>query len=356
MTKPRRGAGRIRRRDLFAAGGAAAVAGILGWGARAAGDRGPGAAMPAPSPAGQLRAGITDPAVPQRHAIVTVFEMGGRSDDEVLAAARAVRDAAYPVPDDAGRVTLTIGFALRRARSLWPARCGADDLPSFANDADDVVTGGDLVLQVCAETASALLEVASAAARMLGSPGAVWSERGYRDAPTEAGTSRTPVGFIDGIANPRTSEERDAGVWSDPERGDTFMVARRMTISEEFVALSRSHQEHAIGRRRGDGSPLSGGGPLDDVDLFAKSPDGALVTPLHAHARRAHPAYIGRGLMLRRSYGFDAPPGSGLLFLAFVADPETFTLTQRRLDEADDLIRHTRTNASGCFFIPGDDW
>lgn len=35
-------------------------------------------------------------------------------------------------------------------------------------------------------------------------------------------------------------------------------------------------------------------------------------------------------------------------------DPQTFTATQRRLDEMDDLIRHTTTEASGVLFVPAE--
>ncbi len=58
--------------------------------------------------------------------------------------------------------------------------------------------------------------------------------------------------------------------------------------------------------------------------------------------------------MLRRSYSADLGGDAGLLFIAFLSDPSTFVLTQRRLDEMDALIAHTRTEASGVFFVPGD--
>lgn len=35
-------------------------------------------------------------------------------------------------------------------------------------------------------------------------------------------------------------------------------------------------------------------------------------------------------------------------------DPQTFVVTQRRLEEMDDLIPAMTTDASGWFFVPGD--
>ncbi|MBP2436636.1 Dyp-type peroxidase [Microbacterium amylolyticum] len=350
----------VQRRDLFVAAGTAAVAGAIGWVARGAtpgGSPDVSAAEATPAPAGPLLPGITVPAVPQRYVLVTAYSFANASDDELVAAARTAIEATPDVPDDSGALTVTAGFGIERARQIWPDRCAHDDLPAFANDVDDIVRGGDLLLQVCAETAAAVIDVAASLGQALGAGARpLWSERGYRDAPTPEGTARTPIGFVDGIVNPRTREEQNAGVWTDPDRGDTFMVVRRMFIATDFLALSTAQQEHAIGRRRDTGAPLSGGDTMDDVDLLAKAPDGTLATPVHSHARRAHPANIGRGLMLRRSYGFDPPTGAGLIFVAFMADPHTFTLTQRRLDEADDLIRHTVTDASGCFFVPGHDF
>ena len=161
------------------------------------------------------------------------------------------------------------------------------------------------------------------------------------------------MGFLDGIINPRTSQLQSEGVWAGPEL-DTYVVLRRMHISADFLRQSVPEQEAAIGRKRADGTPLSGGGPMDELDLFAKSDAGRLAVPAGAHARRAHPANIGRPLMLRRSYSIDSAKGAGLLFAAYLSDPQTFVATQRRLDEQDELIKHTSTSASGCFFVPGD--
>ncbi|MGW8482381.1 Dyp-type peroxidase [Microbacterium sp. NPDC055903] len=351
------------RRGLFIGAGAAVATGVAGWALRGTVEQGSAEPAPAPSaapsgsplPASEHRAGITSPAVPQRYVLVRVLSFPGVLAADLRArAVAAVRDLPEAAAD-AGEVTVTVGYAPAHARELWPERAAAaSELPSFTNDADAVVTGGDLVVQTCAETASAVRDAADAVAAALGGS-VLWEQGGYRDAPTPHGTARTSTGFIDGIINPRTAELVAAGVWSDAEHRDTHMVVRRMLIAPEFVARPVGQQEQAIGRERATGAPLSGGGPDDEVDLFAKTGDGRLLTPNASHARRAHPNNIGRPLMLRRSYSFDPRQGAGLVFIAFVADPQTFIMTQRRLDELDDLIASTSTDASGCFFVPGDD-
>lgn len=356
--------GGTTRRGLFAAVGAAGAAGAAGWviGRALSQTDGPSAAA-APAAdeeqdalAGHRRPGITSPAVPQRHAVVEVLALPGVSAPALLERVRVARSSLPAQTPDAGEVTVTMGFSATHAQALWPERAAsASELPSFASDAADIATGGDIAVQVCAETASAARDTAAQVRSALGGPVPVWTQTGYRDAPTPHGTSRSGLGFIDGIMNPSTAEELDAGVWSDPRHQDTHWVLRRIRVSGEFGRLSHGQQERAVGRRRDSGAPLSGGGERDEIDLFAKESDGSLLIPADAHARRAHPAHIGRALMLRRSYSADLEGDAGLLFVAFLSDPTTFVLTQRRLDEMDALIAHTRTEASGLFFVPGDD-
>lgn len=352
------------RRNLFLAIGGAAAAGAAGWMLRgvAAPERS-SAAEDADQPAepgaelahADLRPGITLPSVPQRHAVIEVVALPDSTSAEVLARVRVALATLPAQPDDAGTVTVTFGFAPHHARALWPERAvAASVLPPFANDDAAVVTGGDLAVQVCSETAAAAHQTIAAVRDALGDAVLVWRQLGLRDAPTPDGTARTASGFIDGIINPRSAEELAAGVWADTDLRDTHWVLRRMHISADFSRRPTGDQERAIGRRRDTGAPLSGGDARDQVDLFAKQPDGELITPIDAHARRANPAHIGRPLMLRRSYSIELDDGPGLLFSAFLSDPETFVLTQRRLDQQDAFIAHTRTSASGCFFVPGE--
>ena len=141
------------------------------------------------------------------------------------------------------------------------------------------------------------------------------------------------IGYLDGVVVPRTPAELDAHVWIDsgPARNGTICVLRRLVVDvDRFRAEADERQDAIIGRHRGDGSPLSGGAPMDQVDLTAKTPDGQYVVPAHAHARAAHPSFTGSNLMLRGSYSFDnGPRERGTLFRCFQRDLDTFVRTQR---------------------------
>ncbi|MGM1018230.1 MAG: Dyp-type peroxidase [Actinomycetota bacterium] len=354
----------ITRRGLFATLGTAAAASAAGWAIGRAGGapdviESSASADVLDSDAGlseaDRRAGITFPAVPQRHVRIDILDFPSESASQVRERVRAALRTTPVHNEDAGEVTVTVGFAPHHARELWPERAAAaSEIPSFPSDAATLTSGGDVAIQVCAETASAVLDTMIELRAALEASETVWSQSGFRDAPTSHGTARITTGFIDGITNPRSAAELAAGVWSDSDLRDTHWVVRRMRVSSDFGRLSTEAQERAIGRRCDTGAPLSGGGAHDDIDLFAKKPDGTLLIPFDAHARRAHPSNIGRGLMLRRSYSIEVESGAGLLFIAFLSDPSTFVLTQRRLEEQDAFIAHTSTDASGAFFVPGE--
>ncbi len=353
---------KIGRRSLFAGIGAAAVTGAAGF---ALGRMGEGSAA-APDPAASTTSstqqpalaeahrlpGATWPEVPARHLTVAVLTLASTTPADVRTAVEAIHTATSEVTPDAGDLTVLAGVAPALAAAVWPERVAhAEPLPAFRNDRAPFLAAGDLLVEVSAETAAAVADRMRAILAATPQATVLWRSNGSRDAPTPTGTTRTPIGFVDGIINPRTADMLDAGVWTGTGR-DTYAVVRRMHIESTFTDLAVPEQEEAIGRRRDTGAPLSGGDGMAEVDLFAKSETGRLLTPTAAHARRAHPSNIGRPLMLRRSYALGDAPGAGLLFLAFFNDPATFIMTQRRLDEQDGLISHTYTDAGGVFFVP----
>lgn len=352
------GAREPSRRELLIGGGAVVAGGAVAWAVSHVPREAVGApeareeVSPTLAPS-ELRTGITWPTVPQRHTIVTVYALADRDAGQLFELAQSLTRIPNTEPDDAQPVTVLVGLGIAHAHALMPDRCArAAGLPVFARDDAGIASGGDLIVQVSAETSAAAKTVTQRVASELGEHGVLWSQAGFRDAPTPAGTTRAGIGFVDGIINPRTAEELRAGVWVGESRRDTFLVARRMLVNDSFMRLATHKQEAAIGRRKADGVPLSGGDTMSEIDLLAKSDDGRPLIPAGAHARRAHPANLGRPLMLRRSYSFTAADGAGLIFLAALADAETFVLTQRRLDELDDLIARTTTTAGDCFFVP----
>jgi dye decolorizing peroxidase len=193
-----------------------------------------------------------------------------------------------------------------------------------------------------------------------------WQQAGFRAAGYGTVT-RNPLGYKDGVIVPHGDTELAENVWiaDGPLAGGTICVIRRLRLAvPEFRSQPLARQDAIIGRERVDGTPLSGGQPDDPVDVNAKSADGTLLIPARSHVRAAHPAFTGSALMLRRGYAFAngivaGPDGSavddqGLVFICFQNDIATFTRTQLRMDELDDLLKFTTATASATFLIlPG---
>ncbi|WP_406118159.1 Dyp-type peroxidase [Streptomyces sp. NBC_00989] len=306
---------------------------------------------------GARQAGVTTPQQPA--VLVVSYDLA--PDLYGRAGRRAVRDVlarwsraldAEPAP---ARLTATVGIG-----PLLPGRLGVSapdalrEVPPFPGDRlDPARCGGHVLVQLCADdrrtTEQAATTLTGLAAEALRPR---WRQTGFLS-PTPAGqTPRNLLGFKDGTENP-TPQEREKWVWA----GDsTFLVVRRVHIRVgDFSRLAPRRQEEIIGRHRADGAPLGRRHEHDDVDIFAKSPQGRYVIPLHAHVRAASPRFDGGARMLRRGYSYDeGPDDRGLLFLAFMRDPALFVRVQQRLAERDDLSRFIEHRASAvAYVLPG---
>ena len=295
------------------------------------------------------------------------------------------------------RLTITVGvgsrvFELPGISRDAPRRLRP--LPDFAGDGLDVRwSGGDLLLQICADDA----QVVSAAmralrARMPGYAAIRWTQSGFLSAPRDGGTPRNMFGHKDGTSNPPSdSAEFGEVVWSLPDEprwfdGGTYLVFRKIRMkTADWDLTARDKQDAIVGRRRSDGSPLTGTKEFDDPDLAATRGDGTPVIATDAHIRR-----VSGFPMLRRSYNFDyglltataggSPdprdhpdehhhdPGTadhhhgghgkldvGLLFCAYGNDPERqFIPAQQRMAEQDQLNPFIQHTGSAIFAIlPG---
>lgn len=295
------------------------------------------------------------------------------------------------------RLTVTAGvgpgvFGLPGVTHEAPRRLRL--LPEFAGDHLDARWGGgDLLFQICADDP----QVVSAAlralrARMPGYAVIRWTQSGFLSSPKDGGTPRNMFGQKDGTSNPRIgTPEFDEVVWALPDepswfRGGTYLVFRKIRmLTASWDLTARDEQDAVIGRRRTDGSPLTGKAEFEVPDLDAAEADGTLVIASDAHIRRAH------GFpMLRRSYNYDygfltataggspdplahpehhphAPAtgehhhgghGSldvGLLFCAYGNDPDhQFIAAQERLAQQDRLNTFIQHTGSAIFAIlPG---
>lgn len=331
------------------------------------------AATPAPvSATGRHQAGITlpEPAQPHLLAVVADLDTGAAPGPLLADLGRAIRTLTTGADPrllglEPGDLTVTVGVGPRLVRAAGASLPGASDLPRFSRERiAPGADGGDLLLQICASDPTLLPVVAAALADQAGDRVRErWRQSARRGANVPVGEGRTaprnPLGFVDGIIGPHTAAERERDLWlaGPPEvAGGTLAVLRRMELDlPRFAALSVAEQEAVFGRRRASGVPLSGGSAASGPELGAKTPDGRYLVPADAHARRAHATAVGVGLMLRRSYGIDAP-APGLLFISFQNELRTFTATLTHMDTSDALLPFTTTTASATFLIlPGFD-
>lgn len=269
------------------------------------------------------------------------------------------------------RLTVTLGYGpgvftaagLDGDRPPWLA-----PLPAFAIDRlEERWTGGDLVLQICADDRLAVAH----AARLLSKEATTfvrtrWTQQGFRASPgaTPPGaTMRNLMGQVDGTRNPDV--RTDAGlIWHDASgpdwlSGGTSMVIRRIAMDlDGWDLVDREGREFTIGRRLADGAPLTGSREHDEPDLGAKDGLGLPVIDMAAHLRRARTADPS-ARFLRRGYSFHDPgePAgrqSGLVFVTFQRDVlAQYLPVQQSLAELDLLNRWTIPIGSAVFAIPG---
>jgi dye decolorizing peroxidase len=243
-------------------------------------------------------------------------------------------------------------------------------LPPFSTDRlEPRWSGGDLLLQICAEDP---VVVAHASRVLLKNVRSMtrqrWRQSGFRNAygaNRAGGSMRNLMGQIDGTANLHDESAFVRHVWDDGARqpwftGGTMLVLRRIRAEmDAWDELDRHSKELAVGRRLDTGAPLTGATEADEPDLAA-TVDGIPVIPPNAHIALArHRADDEQ--FLRRPYNFDdAPTGdrtsdSGLIFAAYQRDPALqFVPVQKRLADSDALNQWIITVGSAVFAVlPG---
>ncbi|WP_198955284.1 Dyp-type peroxidase [Kineosporia sp. R_H_3] len=237
------------------------------------------------------------------------------------------------------------------------------DLPAFRGEKlEDRWSGGDLLLQVCADeptTVSHAVRMLTKDARRFAT--VRWVQNGFKT-PASAGTPRNLLGQVDGTVNPKDAE-LDAAVWHEgaPDwfAGGTVLVLRRISLTlETWDAFDPAGKELVLGRRLDTGAPLTGTDESDLADLDAVDEQGFPVIDDTAHIRLAK-ARTPAEVMLRRGFNFDAGPGAdgsadvGLLFAAYQRDPRTaFVPVQRRLAATDAMNRWVSHVGSAVFALP----
>ena len=213
------------------------------------------------------------------------------------------------------------------------------DLPPFPKEQlQDKYTGGDIVIQACADDE----QVAFHAVRNLIRKGRnkinmKWSKSGFAAIGDRKETPRNLFGFKDGTANVTKEKEFDKVVWADSKdwmKGGSYMALRLVQMHlETWDRTSLQEQENTFGRYKESGAPFGKKDEFDEVDLSK--------LPVDSHVRLAKEVNLP---ILRRSYsysdGIDERTGqfdAGLIFIAYQKDPDRFVKIQTNLGAVDKM-------------------
>ncbi|MDX6277999.1 MAG: deferrochelatase/peroxidase EfeB [Nocardioidaceae bacterium] len=404
--------GLSRRKLLGAAGIGALAVGAAGAAGYAVGDK-PTPVVPEVSAEpvafhGEHQAGIVTPAQDRLYFVALDMTSERREDlisllKDWTAAARqmaegndvgrfgAVAGPALAPPEDTGEalglppsgLTLTVGFG----RSLFvdkhdKPRFGLDgklpdgliELPPFAGEQlDPAISGGDLVIQACANDPQVAVHAVRNLVRIaFGRASVRYSQMGFgRTSSTSTAqvTSRNMLGFKDGTANIKVEHKGDVEkfVWvpkgegPDWMAGGSYMVSRKIDMRIEiWDRESLQGQEQIIGRTKGSGGPMSGGDEFATIDFHKKGADGKPLIDMKSHVRLAHPDFNHGAKLLRRGYNFvDGSNGlgqlsAGLFFIAYQRNTEKqFVQVQRSLagsthDALNEYIVHVSSGHFAC--------
>ncbi|WP_328561474.1 iron uptake transporter deferrochelatase/peroxidase subunit [Streptomyces coelicoflavus] len=400
----------ISRRRLLGTAGATGL--VLGTAGAAAGYAAAPSSAAAPLTSlgsgramfhGKHQPGITTPMQARGHLVA--FDLAaGTGRKEATALLRRWSDTARrlmageptatrdtDVARDAGPSSLTITFGFGHSffgrTGLEKQRPVAlDPLPDFSSDhLDKKRSNGDLWVQIGADDALVAFHALRAIQQDAGTAARVrWQMNGFNRSPGATAhpmTARNLMGQVDGTRNPKPADaDFDERIFVPEESGSgsggpgksapdwmangSYVVVRRIRmLLDDWETLSLKAQEDVIGRRKSDGSPLSGGGDATettDMDLEKTDASGKLVVPINAHARITRPDQNGGAAMVRRPFSYhdgfdtDGVPDAGLLFICWQADPlRGFVPVQRKLDRGDALSQFIRHEASGLFAVPG---
>jgi deferrochelatase/peroxidase EfeB len=348
---------------------------------------------------GRHQAGIATPVQDRMHMVT--LDLVDPSRDRVrallqewtaaavqLCAGREVGTGAIPSvaaapPDDTGeasglpasRLTLTIGFGPgffgtpdNDPLGLAAQRpAGLVELPRFAGDRlDPARTGGDIVIQACADDPQVAVHAIRNLVRMgFGRVAVRWAQLGFGKTSSTTPAELTPrnlFGFKDGTANiPEGAHgELDQHVWVNAAAdgapawldGGSYLVARRIAMHiETWDRTSLTEQERLVGRTKGEGAPLG--------QTRERDPMVVADLPVDSHVRLAHPDLNNGHKLLRRGYSFvDGTSGlgrldAGLFFIAFVRNPVTqYIPMQAKLSSTDALQEYLVHTGSGLWAVP----
>jgi deferrochelatase/peroxidase EfeB len=241
-------------------------------------------------------------------------------------------------------------------------------LPAMPSDQlQKASTGGDLSLQACADDPQVAYHAIRDLTRMArGIAATRWTVFGFGRASAGKGqtTPRNLMGFKDGTRNIKDEADFRKFVWVGDDqawtRGGSYQIARKIQMNiETWDADPIGDQQDVFGRTKAVGAPLTGKHEFDIPDFGARTAStDTTVIPQTSHVALAAHENNGGVKILRRGYNYTDGLNqyglldAGLLFLAYVNDPQHFITLQTRLGRVDRLNEYIQHIGSGVFFTP----
>ena len=328
---------------------------------------------------GEHQAGITTPM--QKNIYFVVLDLHSTDKEEVIQMFKDWTDYSSKLvdgelvkkdgsnallpPSDTGetvglnpyRLTLTFGVSADFLKKMGLEKKRPKefrDLPPFPKEQlQEKYTGGDIVIQACADDEQvAFHAVRNLVRKARNTVTMKWSQSGFAAIGDRMSTPRNLFGFKDGTANVTKEKDFDQVIWTDSDdwmKGGTYMAVRRIQMFlETWDRTNLQEQENTFGRYKESGAPFGKKDEFDEVDL--------VLLPVDSHVRLAKevnkPIY-------RRSYSYSdgivektGQFDTGLLFLAFQKNPDSFVKVQTNLgaqDKMNEYVTHIGSGLFACF-------
>lgn len=328
---------------------------------------------------GEHQAGITTPM--QKNIYFVVLDLHSTDKEEVIQMFKDWTDYSSKLvdgelvkkdgsnallpPSDTGetvglnpyRLTLTFGVSADFLKKMGLEKKRPKefrDLPPFPKEQlQEKYTGGDIVIQACADDEQVAFHAVRNLVRKARNTVAMkWSQSGFAAIGDRMSTPRNLFGFKDGTANVTKEKDFDKVIWTDSDdwmKGGTYMAVRRIQMFlETWDRTNLQEQENTFGRYKESGAPFGKKDEFDEVDLD--------LLPVDSHVRLAKevnkPIY-------RRSYSYSdgivektGQFDTGLLFLAFQKNPDSFVKVQTNLgaqDKMNEYVTHIGSGLFACF-------
>ena len=328
---------------------------------------------------GEHQAGITTPM--QKNIYFVVLDLHSTDKEEVIQMFKDWTDYSSKLvdgelvkkdgsnallpPSDTGetvgqnpyRLTLTFGVSADFLKKMGLEKKRPKefrDLPPFPKEQlQEKYTGGDIVIQACADDEQvAFHAVRNLVRKARNTVTMKWSQSGFAAIGDRMSTPRNLFGFKDGTANVTKEKDFDKVIWTDSDdwmKGGTYMAVRRIQMFlETWDRTNLQEQENTFGRYKESGAPFGKEDEFDEVDLD--------LLPVDSHVRLAKevnkPIY-------RRSYSYSdgivektGQFDTGLLFLAFQKNPDSFVKVQTNLgaqDKMNEYVTHIGSGLFACF-------